>query len=229
VAFGGAGPLHAAHLAEEIGSPSVFVPPLPGFVSAVGLLDTELRTEVAETVLRPGRRVTPSSLRRSIVRMQRSAVRSLGLEPSRATVSVALDCRYQGQGYELTVPLGLQTWEGIEAAQRHFHRLHDAVYGHMAPDEPVEIVGLRVAAAAPGAGIRAVPIRRGPAPRAAEVRKVFDGEGWIECPAFDRETLIPGWTGRGPLIVREAECTTWVPPRWSVKVDRYGTMELSRG
>jgi N-methylhydantoinase A len=228
VAFGGAGPLHAARLAEELGSPRVLVPPLPGFVSALGLLATELRTEAAETVLAAGRRApTAGSLARAAARLARIARRRLG--DRTAAVSLAADLRYEGQGYELTVPLEDLSPAAIARAERAFHALHGAVYGHAAPDEPVELVALRVTASAPGAGFVPRPLPGGRAPAPAAVAKVWDGGAWVEAPAFERTALPPGWEATGPVLVLEAESTTWVPPGWNVAVDAWGTLEVSRG
>ncbi|HWO71297.1 MAG TPA: hydantoinase/oxoprolinase family protein [Actinomycetota bacterium] len=227
VAFGGAGPLHAARLAEELGSPRVLVPPLPGFVSALGLLATELRTEAAETVLAAGRGAPgTASLERTAARLSRIARRRLGEDT--AAVALAVDLRYEGQGYELTVPLEDTTPAAIARAERAFHALHDAVYGHAAPEEPVEVVALRATASAPGAGFVPRPIPERPAPAPTTVTKVWDGAAWVETPAFDRTDLPPGWETRGPVLVLEGECTTWVPAGWAVAVDPWGTLEVSR-
>jgi len=230
VAFGGAGPLHAAGLAGELGAPTVLVPPLPGFVSAIGLLATELRTEVAETLLAPGKPAPGAgAVRSALSRLGRVAVRRLGREARGAVLSTALDCRYEGQGYELTVPLDAPTAEGLARAKARFHELHDAVYGHAAPAEPVEIVSLRVTASAPGGGFEPSKLRHHRKPRPAEVRKVYDGAGWAETPVLDRSALPPGWRGSGPLVVEEGESTTWVPAGWTCSVDDVGTLELRRG
>src|SRR6266545_3511012 len=230
VAFGGAGPLHAARLAEELGTPRVLVPPLPGFISAIGLLATDLLSEVAETVLRAGRReASAPELSRAAARMGRAAAKRFGTDAGRAVLSLAVDCRYRGQGFELAVPLPAPTIAGMDEARRAFHARHDAVYGHSAPEEPVEIVALRVTATAPAA--RFLPARiRGAGPATpADARKVFNGEDWIEAPIFDRLRLSPEWSIRGPVVVREGESTTWVPDGWSLAVDPFGTLELTRG
>jgi N-methylhydantoinase A/oxoprolinase/acetone carboxylase beta subunit len=86
-----------------------------------------------------------------------------------------------------------------------------------------------VTASAPGGGFRPDRHRRGPAPPAAGVGKVFDGDAWVEAPVHDRDALPPAWTADGPLLVREAESTTWVPHGWSVAVDGYGALEVTRG
>ena len=230
VAFGGAGPLHVVRLAEQLGAERVLVPPLPGYISAIGLLATDLRNEVAETVLRPGRReVAPGEMRRTAARLARSAARGLGRGARSEAISLALDCRYRGQGFELTVPLAAPTLEAMAEARRAFHGRHDAVFGHAAPDEPVEIVALRVTATATGEGFRPPRIRRDGVAAAAGARKVFDGNAWAEAPVFDREQLPAGWFTGGPAIVEEGECTTWIPGGWSVVVDPYGTLEVTRG
>ncbi len=231
VAFGGAGPLAAAALAEEMASPSVLVPPLPGFVSAIGLLATELRTEVARTVLRPGR-PAPSAARlgRAVAAMAGEGSRRLGRPPS-TTVSLAVDCRYEGQGYELTVPLDAADGRGLAQAALAFHRAHDAVFGHAAPDEPVEVVALRVTVAAAERAFapQRLPRRAAREPSPSAARKVFDGAGWIETPVFDRPELPAGWSGVGPLLVAEGESTTWIPAGWRVDVDAFGTLVVARG
>jgi N-methylhydantoinase A len=227
VAFGGAGPLHAARLAEELGAPRVLVPPLPGFTSAIGLLASDLRSEVAETVLRPGLHEAPvAELSRAAARMGRAAATRLGPDATQGITTLAVDCRYRGQGFELTVPLAAVTPQGLEGARHAFHQRHHAVYGHAAPEEPVEIVTLRVTATAPSPGFQPPPIRGSNGPAPAGARKVFD-EGWVEARVFDREHLSPGTSLDGPAVVEEGESTTWVPAGWTLAVDPLGTLELT--
>ena len=229
VAFGGAGPLHAAALATEIGGNRVIVPPYPGYVSAMGLLATELRTEVAETILRPGARAaTPDTISRSAARLARVAVRRLGAEPEGTTILLAADCRYRGQGYELTVPLDEPSTRGLRDVEARFHRQHDAVYGHAAPDEPVELVSLRATALAKGAGFRPARISERGDPAPAEVRKVWDGVDRVDVLVFERASLPSGWSSTGPLLVQEDESVAWVPPGWSIAVGPNGSLELAR-
>jgi N-methylhydantoinase A len=228
VAFGGAGPLHAARLAEELGAPRVLIPPLPGFISAIGLLASDLTSEVAETVLRPGRgEATAAELSRAAARMGLAAAARLGADAAGAVTSLAVDCRYRGQGFELTVPLAATTEEGLEGARRGFHERHDAVFGHAAPEEPVEIVTLRVTATAKSAGVRPAPLQVSDTPSPTDAREILD-EGWVEALVFDRKRLPPGWSGHGPAIVEEGESTTWVPAGWTLAVDHLGSLELTR-
>jgi N-methylhydantoinase A len=230
VAFGGAGPLAAAALADEAGSPSVIVPPLAGFVSALGLLATDLRTEVARTIFRPGGGgVDGARLAAAAAPMAVEARRRL--DAPDAAIAYAVDCRYAGQGFELTVPLGGSSDADVRAATASFHVAHAAVFGHAAEDEPVEIVALRVTATSPGASFAPTQLEASgrpssPAPRA--VRKVFDRDGWTETPVYDREQLPPAWTQVGPLLVEEGASTVWVPPGWRAEADPFGSLVLER-
>jgi N-methylhydantoinase A len=228
VAFGGAGPLAAAALAQDVGAPAVLVPPLAGFVSALGLLSTDLRTEVARTVPGSGTRpVEEDALGAVAGPMVEEAVRRLG-GPEGASVAFAVDCRYAGQGFELTVPLPTLDGQGIAAARTGFHAAHDAVFGHSAVEEPVEVVALRVIATAPGASFVPAELEgeRGSSDEPASVRKVFVAGGWIETPVYERTALGAGWSAEGPLLVDEGESTAWVPRGWSVAVDAFGSMAL---
>jgi N-methylhydantoinase A len=230
VAFGGAGPLAATALADELGSSVVLVPPLPGFVSAIGLLATDLRTELARTVMRPGRRTVSSrQLARAVATLTREGQRRLD-RPASSTVAIAVDCRYEGQGYELTVPLAAPTDDAMADAAAAFHRVHDGVFGHSAPEEPVETVAIRVTVTAPGASFApstiAGPIDEPPSP--TTLRKVFDGQGWKDTPVFDRRGLRAGWNAGGPLVIAEGESTSWVPAGWRVQTDAFGTLRATR-
>jgi N-methylhydantoinase A len=231
VAFGGAGPLAAATLASEVGAPSIIVPPLPGFVSAVGLLSTDLRTEVARTVLRTGAPSVGAEALREVARpMTEEAVRRLNA-PARSSIAYALDCRYAGQGFELTVPLHALTDKGIAGAATSFHAAHDAVFGHAAVEESVEIVALRVTATAPGGSFAPSELARSGGARhgrPAAGRKVFDASGWLEVPVYERPDLPAGWSGAGPLLVEEGESTAWVPGGWRADVDPFGSLILER-
>jgi N-methylhydantoinase A len=150
--------------------------------------------------------------------------------PASSTVALAVDCRYEGQGYELTVPLAAPTDDAMADAADAFHRVHDGVFGHSAPEEPVETVAIRVTVTAPGASFTpstiAGPIDEPPSP--TTVRKVFDGQGWKDTPVFDRRGLGAGWAAGGPLVIAEGEATSWVPAGWRVETDAFGTMRATR-
>ena len=138
VAFGGAGGLHAAELARALGIGRVYVPRHPGLLSAWGVLAAEPIRDVARTL----RRVAPAAatLERGLRELARDARRAMAADGvRRPRLERALDVRYAGQSYEVTVPYG-PGW------QRAFHVRHRQLFGHAAPDSPLEVVTLRVRA-----------------------------------------------------------------------------------
>ena len=150
-AFGGAGPVHAAALAEEIDIPEVIVPPIPGGFSALGLVTTDLRRDWSHTFYSPIESIDLGALNQRLAELERAAefmLRGAGVpEPDRA-IERAADCRYTKQAYELTVPLasGTVTRETLDALAREFHAQHLRTYGHENPNESVQMVNVRVTA-----------------------------------------------------------------------------------
>ena len=151
VAFGGAGPVHAAALAEELDIPEVVVPPIPGGFSALGLVATDLRRDWSHTFYSPIESVGLAALERRLAEMEQAAevmLRDAGIPEADRTIERTADCRYTKQAYELTVPLagGTVTRETLDALARDFHAQHLRTYGHENPDEPVQMVNVRVTA-----------------------------------------------------------------------------------
>ena len=151
VAFGGAGPVHAAALAEELDIPEVIVPPIPGGFSALGLVATDLRRDWSHTFYSPIESVDLDGLNRRLVELEREAesmLRGAGVPEPDRVIERAADCRYTKQAYELTVPLagGTVTRDTLDALARAFHGQHLRTYGHENPDESVQMVNVRVTA-----------------------------------------------------------------------------------
>ena len=150
-AFGGAGPVHAAALAEEIDIPEVIVPPIPGGFSALGLVATDLRRDWSHTFYSPIESIDLGALNQRLAELERTAefmLRGAGVpEPDRA-IERAADCRYTKQAYELTVPFasGTVTRETLDALAREFHAQHLRTYGHENRNESVQMVNVRVTA-----------------------------------------------------------------------------------
>ena len=258
VAFGGAGPVHAAALAEELDIPEVVIPPIPGGFSALGLVATDLRRDWSHTFYSPIESIDPDALDRRLAELERSARAMLRdariAEPDRI-VERAADCRYTKQAYELTVPLarGTVTRETLDALAREFHAQHLRTYGHQNPNESVQMVNVRVTAtgrmprvefrawaADPGDGTteRNARTASGGAmtgDRAEAEREVWFGEP-ILCPVIGRHDLASGPSGGGgvgtarpgPFIVEEMDCTVVVPPGWSASLDESGFILMAR-
>ena len=247
VAFGGAGPVHAAALADELGIPEVVVPPIPGGFSALGLVATDLRRDWSHTFYSPIESIDPAALDRRLEELERSAhamLRDAGIPEPDRIVERAADCRYTKQAYELTVPLagGTVTRESLGALAREFHGQHLRTYGHENPTESVQMVNVRVTATGrmPRVGFRAEPAAAegGATARngAGTEREVWFGEN-VPCPVIGRHDLAAGplrsgGTGAarpGPLIVEEMDCTVVVPPGWSAALDERGFILMTRG
>src|SRR2546428_13233136 len=148
VAFGGAGPLHAARLARELGLREVLVPPHPGVTSALGLLVSDVRHDHVRSRLDRLDELAPRTAESEFMGLEDAATTELrdeGFAPESIQLRRALDLRYLGQGYELTTPIepGPIDTRAIRAA---FDAEHERQVGHAAPDRAVEVVSYRVAA-----------------------------------------------------------------------------------
>jgi N-methylhydantoinase A len=228
IAFGGAGPMHAAALADELGIREVVIPPNPGLFSAVGLLAADLRCDRVESVMRPVEHVDPEWLEARFRRLEADAQEGVRDGSNRGEVVVhrALDLRYVGQSYELTVPGAVP----LPAATDSFRARHAEIYGYAPDREPVEVVNARVTAVGimPPLSLWQAPAgARGPDGQTAR-RACFDGN-WFETPVLVRSTFMPGRAVAGPAIVEENEATTIVPPGWTAEPGEAGTLRLSRG
>ena len=188
IAFGGAGPLHAGRLALELNIPRVIVPPQPGVLSALGLLVADAKTDYVETVLRAAGQVDPGELEAGFVRLERQAREWLteqGIGAAGQSTVRAFDMRYRGQGHEVTVPVNGQRLgsDALHGAVADFHRLHQRLYTHAAPEEPTEIVNLRVL------GVGEIVKPRLPVEAAQSLRDIEDHAK--ECAGIGRWSAFP--------------------------------------
>lgn len=226
VAFGGAGPMHAAALADELGIREVIIPPAPGLFSAVGLLAADLRDDRVESVMRPLEAVDAQWLEERFQRLDREAREAVRDGDGRRQVVVqrGLDLRYVGQSYELTVPAEV----GLGTAAEAFRARHADIYGYAPEREPVEVVNVRVTAFGimpPLALWEAADTGGGLATRRR--RAFFHGQ-WQDVPVIARGALGPGETVVGPAVVDEETATTVVPPGWRAARGDAGTLRLWR-
>jgi len=232
LAFGGAGPMHACELAQELRIPRVLVPPFPGALSAFGVAIADVVKDYSRTVLLPAHRLTPEELARAFAPLEEQGLGELREEgfPDPAIRLVRLlDVRYVGQSYELTVECPpLAPGVGEEVARR-FHEAHDRRYGYQDPTHPVEVVNVRVKAVGQveRPTLPHLP-EEGEDPRPAQVdeREVAFPGGVLPTPFYLREHLRPGNRFRGPAVVLQMDATTVVPPGWHARVDGMGNLVL---
>jgi N-methylhydantoinase A len=231
-AYGGAGPLHAAFIAEELGMGRVVVPPMPGNFSAFGLLVADVRRDFVRTQVTRTAGLGVAGIRAILAEMRDeagSALAEAGFGRDRQRFEARLDMRYAGQSFELAVPVAFDI-ASIDEIERGFREVYEARYSH-ATDDPSEIVSYRVA----GYGIvekPALPRIEG-AGRSLEAalkgrRPVGFGGKAVETPVYDRDRLPPEERVPGPAIVEEGGSTTVVPPGFTGRLDAIGCLILER-
>jgi len=220
VAFGGAGPLHACSLATSLGIPRVLVPVMPGALSALGILMSDVVRDYSRTVMIS--LGSPDSFATHFAELESRAEEEFRAEGLSGVSIRSADLRYAGQGYELNVAAGL----GMAA---DFHAAHRRRYGHADENRKVEVVNLRVRMVAATEEIN-LPRKSpdGPDCGHAVVKKkpVMFGDTWLDVPVFGRDLLSPGNRFVGPAIVHEYSATTVVPPESRVEVDDYSNLVI---
>lgn len=232
VPFGGAGPLHACELAENLQIPRVLVPPTPGVLSALGMLVAAPTKDYSQTVML---RLGEKAVWPHIAPLVAQAKRDMAAEGhAEVTYRYALDMRYVGQSHELKIPVAMATSAeppSAEALAALFHEAHRARYGY-AQSTAVELVTVRVTAVAP-----VVPpsLPRGEkATDTAEIALIGQKEVWfagqaIPTKLYARDKLGVGHALAGPAVLFQYDTTLVVPPRWSAVVDAHYNLVLTFG
>jgi len=233
IAFGGAGPVHAAALAAELYIPEVVVPPVPGAFSALGLVVTDLKRDYSRTLYADLAALASGRVAGSPHEMEVTAgawLASAGIPPERRALVRAADVRYRRQAYELTVPLaeGPITRESLDGLAAAFHEKHRQTYGHANRAEPVQLVNLRLTAIG-----RLPKLTLAQPPASAPARRRMRGVwfpqiGSAPCPVSWRDGLAAGETLAGPAIIEAMDSTIVVPPGWIASVDGKGYIRLRR-
>ncbi|HEX6008101.1 MAG TPA: hydantoinase/oxoprolinase family protein [Burkholderiales bacterium] len=233
VAFGGAGPLHAADVARNMGMRKVVVPPRPGLLSAIGLIHADLRGDFSLTRLLRAEAQNVAALNRGLAELKKRGTAWIKAEGEReARFQWYADLRYFGQNFELILELKAERLEAATLARlvESFHHRHKDHYGYDMRGQPVEIVNLRLVVTArrraPPAG-RTIA-RRGDIRQALlESRKAwFATSGFTATPVYDRERLPAGCRIAGPAIIEQMDTTTVVPPQAVVKSDSLGYLHM---
>jgi N-methylhydantoinase A len=214
VAFGGAGPLHAAQIADELGMRRVIAPIASGVLSALGLVVSERRRDVVESVLLGGEDLTREAVAKMVERLAeraREGVRPLESPPLKGSdplIRATYDLRYAGQAFELSVDGSLSP--APDELRAAFDRAHEERYGYADPEAELELVTVRVAAALPGA--EPPPAKPAPAEERG-VRAVRFGDELLEA-----RVLGPGEAELdGPAIFELPGATLVVPPGWHAR------------
>jgi N-methylhydantoinase A len=229
VAFGGAGPMHACWLAAELGIGEVIVPWSAGAFSAWGMLQTDMRQDLARTFYRPMAGLEPADMDAVFAEMATEGaelLREQGVDDLDLAFARTADMRYVGQEYAVNVSIGAEI--DLATVEADFHAAYRTRYGHATPGAPVEFAHLRLAALGRIRG-DAIPFRsNGSGDPSLGTRAVtYDGEPH-DTPILLRDRLAPGATHAGPAVIEEDTTTTVVPPGWRARLDEHGNLVLER-
>jgi N-methylhydantoinase A len=233
VAFGGAGPLHACELAAVLRIPRVLIPPHPGVLSALGMILADVVKDYSQTVMLPSREADGDTLDRLFGPLKEHARADLhaeGFAEEQIALLPALDMRYAGQSYELTIPLGRDAGRIMP----DFAEAHRQRFTYASDSEPVEIVNLRLKAVGKTTKPQFSHRRRGDLdPRAAHVgyKQVYFADGAspqaaqpVPTALYERERLAPGNMVVGPAVIFQLDTTTVIPPGWAATADGWGNL-----
>ncbi|MDB5487037.1 MAG: Hydantoinase, partial [Reyranella sp.] len=232
VPFGGAGPLHAARIAEELGISTIVVPPNAGVISAYGLVASDYTKFDAVTRKMKLDDTAAHEAGRIFTEMRdRLAAQFADMKlPGRLDYTHTLDMRFVGQAFEVGVEIPADRLASLDAAYLSglFADAHHRTFMHGATlDRPVEIVTLRVGATLPIGGAPKLDREKLEA-RAPEQAKIFHGEAWLDCARHTAEALAAGQEIVGPAVIEGYTATTWVPPGWTAGLDAADNLILRR-
>jgi N-methylhydantoinase A len=235
LAFGGAGPLHAARIAENLNMAGVLIPLYPGVYSAMGLLISDVKHDYVRSKMSPLSGVKIEDVSQIFEELEKQAREDLHAEEFAdecIQIERAVDIRYAGQGYEISIPCAFPlNKDSLSALRKDFDEIHGQMFGHTAPDEATEIVSYRLR----GVG-KVPPVKhREFEPEGAPIEKAlretrsvrFDGKT-LDCPVYQREALDVGISFSGPAIVDQLDCTTVIPPGHIACVDRFKNLIVTR-
>lgn len=228
--FGGAGPLHSSALASLLGIERILVPPAPGVLSALGLMVSDLRSDYARTCLQRPPHYRHEELESIFLELEAGAREWFlreGLPERSRTMQRTASLRYQGQGFELTVPWHGQADERTTAeCLQRFHALHRQLYTFAQEDAPIEIVTLGVTAVGTLSRptLPRLPTKTSVKDAIVGTQPVFFQEGLRDCYVYDRNRLGASAELVGPAIIIQLDATTLVGPGQRVRIDEVGSM-----
>src|SRR5712692_8397030 len=233
VAFGGAGPMFACEVAEQLEIRKSVVDPGAGLLSSLGLLLAEPLHDSVKTLLKNAASVNHKELEEAFRKMEersRNLLRTEGVKEKDVRYQRLVDVRYEGQSYELSVPLrsGIVTKSVVRSAVRDFHRGHQMQYGYSQPDKPVEIVNVRSYCRGAAGTIGGVTGTFAREKSPIKKRRVWftNGRGF-ECQVFQRNNLPPGSKGKGPCVIEDYDSTLVIPSQARYVVDRSGSVSIA--
>lgn len=238
MAFGGAGPLHACEVADELNIENVLIPPAPGTLCSLGLLMADTKFDLCRSQImlaKPENFEKINAVFASLVQNGNELLDREGIPADKRSYRFSVDARYERQNYELNVSLpdGRMTQQILEGMLEDFHAAHERNFGYFNRSFNVQLVSFRVSAVGEiiKPDLPCEPLQEGarlPAPSQTRNVLFVSSAGRIETPVYTRDAFVPGLHAHGPMIIDQMDCTTVVPPNWSVSVDGYRNLHLTR-
>lgn len=236
VAFGGAGGLFAAEVADFLGIKTIISPPNPGNLCAFGLHVSDVRRDYIRTMVRQQSSADAAEITEAwseLARLGIDDIRAEGIPPEKIAIHKVADLRYFGEGHEVQVdiPPGLGDAEAIDYMWKNLHRVHDQTFGfHYEGEQDVELVNLRVQAVGTQhrPSLKQDVAARQPAKPFAKRKVYWRKSGWVNCPLYRRTELAIGQKIEGPAVVEEYGSTVVVPASWTLRSDSYGNLILEK-
>ncbi|MDP1543112.1 MAG: hydantoinase/oxoprolinase family protein, partial [Polycyclovorans sp.] len=229
--FGGAGPTHAAMLAEEVRIQRITVPPAPGLFCAFGALAADARRDFIRMVKRPLDDRSALMAKDHFATLTQEAQQWLAEEGpliGSRTFLLSADMSYVGQAYEINVDLPVEPDITVAALGASFHEAHHRLYGFADPEAPIELQNVRVQAV--GAMTRPRPAQWQPREGVASTtrRNVWQADDWLEFQVAQRDVLTVGATLKGPTLVEQPDTTVFIPSGWTAHVLGDGTLMMEK-
>jgi len=241
VAFGGAGPMHAAALGRAAGMPTVLVPGQPGVFSAVGLVMADIRHDFVQTRILQGAEITPSALKQlysDLEGLGHEALEADAVPADKQGITRTADLRYVGQAYEInvTLPEGEIDAALVKTIFDKFHAQHNQLYAHCHPHKTIEFVSGRLTAtgsmsAPPMRKFNSIRGKSAGVPKTEGTHPIFFEETgkYVDTPIYARENLPPGSEIDGPAVVIQLDTTIIIHPGQSATVDDHANLLITTG
>ena len=232
VPYGGSGPMHAAQIGEELGISTILIPPVPGNLSALGLTVSDVRHDDVDNWMNILERVKVEDLENRFKKVEKKAFSVLlkeGFHTGKIVMERSLDLRYQGQAFELNIPV--QAGDTLEEMKINFHQRFQQRYGHGHPGHLTELVNLRLSSF----GIVDKPRFSPQTPKQGAIDQAKRDEAPVffqgtfgKTAIFNRNLLTFHESINGPAIIEESGATTVVPPGWAAAMDIHGNLVMNK-
>jgi N-methylhydantoinase A len=235
VAFGGAGPLHACELAQDLGIQHVIIPPSPGTFCSLGLLVADIKYDYIKTHIIEANTENLDKINDIYKALENKGNAFLEKEhiPEQERIFIRqVDARYKMQNYELSISIsgGILDEHALQHAIEAFHVEHERNYGHFDRSQPIQFINFRLTAAGKRdkhvlkeiAGNRRVALNLG------TVREVYFNKstGYIKCPIYQKDDLPEIKPFYGPAVIEQMDTTIVIMPGWMAKLDCWGNIRL---